>query len=169
MNPIQIQIQKYFEYCMGNGYLNKSAYANDLANVRSQNRLIEAAMDRLMAAQKLKEAAQNQPLPQQQPQTPAQPNAFLRVFQAVTQPVVQMFSWVFTAGQSIALATGNTVGRTVGALEQAFSKVLSFFFGFKKDKNDEKEKRERDDFAETDLFTRRVVDDTQGSGHGSAR
>lgn len=57
-----------------------------------------------------------------------------------------------------------------GQFEKAVSQVITFFFGHKKDKTEEKERRERDDFARTGLFgEERKVEETNKSNMGGGQ
>ncbi len=54
--------------------------------------------------------------------------------------------------------------------EKTVSQVLTFFFGHKKDKTEEKERRNRDDFAKTGLFgEERKVEESAKSDLGGGQ
>jgi hypothetical protein len=169
MPMISLNIRNYIDYCMGFSYLDKPRYADELAANRTENRLWQNQFDQLMSA------VQNMSL-QPAPSADRTPVWVRRVQNALQEtmqffifrPFQQVVNLITPLFQATAAAIGGVVAKTTGMLEKAMSQVLSFFYGFKKDRNEEKERRDKDDFKDTDLFTRRVVDSSFGAGGQSA-
>lgn len=163
-----LQVQKYIEYCMGFGYLNKKRYADDLAQQRGLERVLDARLDQLLkAAQTAVPGAQ---APVAVPPAAQDPTRFQRLLQLLATPFQAVYNRLPMLLPAPLLNTLGAAVTTVRTnLEQALGKILSFFYGFKKEKTEEREKRDKDDFAKTDLFSRRTVDATTGGGHGGKR
>ncbi len=69
----------------------------------------------------------------------------------------------------ISLGTASAIQQSRVFLEAVASKIASFFFGFKKEKAEERERRAKDDFARSDFFTHQTVEATGNGGRGGKR
>lgn len=152
---------------MGFGYLNKRKYADDLAHQRGLDRTIQDGVDRMMRA------AQSAALtPPRDPRAENPPRAPQWIQQGMSwmgnMPRV-LFQWVLPVVVNIPQALQNAVSLPRVAMEQAIGKVLSFFFGEKKLKEEEKERRERDDFAESDFYIKPTVEGSSGAGSNAQK
>ncbi len=165
-----IRIQNYIQYCMGFGYLDAEKYEDDVANQRRIDNVFQEGVDRLMASRLQQDL--NQPVGQvkNQPILPQPVMNFLRKgIQLVMTPFLNVMDKVQNLQQALITSMANLTTKSVALMEFAIGEVLSFFFGYKKERTEEKEKREKDDFAETDLFTKMVTASTTGEGSDGRR
>lgn len=167
---ITLNIYKYIAYCAGFGYLDKRRFADDMAHNRAVNRETQSRLDQLLYT--MQRLATEPVLPQNQFQNPV-----LRTIQNFTHDMLQRFVYIplqrvmgFTVpvAQNIAAAVNGVAVRTLGFLDRAMGQILSFFYGFKKDRQEEQDRRDKDEFPDSDYFTRRVVESTMGGGQGSS-
>lgn len=92
------------------------------------------------------------------------PDPLQRSLQVLLAPAFMALkggSWV---GQILVGLLHATSGGGKAAVEELMGKILSFFHGYKKERIEEREKREKDDFAKSDLFTRFTVNPAHNSG-----
>lgn len=175
--------QRQYWSCMGETVLKKSQYDADAANARENNRSYADQLSRQQTQQQLRVTLPSQTqspfvltsqAPPQPPDTPAQ-----RFIQTLAQNIVRPFVLIQTAlqnaAQQVSQAISQTLQQVPGFIDKAMSQVLSFFFGYKKDTREEKEKRDRNDaaslgmFGESDLFgtSASKVEQKENSGMGS--
>lgn len=166
-----VDVYKHTQYCMGRGYLNKRTYGDAVAQDRSTNRvkrdLVESMMAAARDAQNGREELTARTLPQ--PRNLAQRVAVLlarplltlaNVFQNMPRLPIPFSGFVQGAFQKAGTQ-----------LNQAVANLLSFFFGHKKDNDKVEERKQREDteIAESDLFTKFVVEESNESSMGSGQ
>ena len=164
-----MDIQKYYQYCCGEGYLDKRRYNEDAAFERGQNRVSRDVAETLYtSSQRLANyryggASENpfaaNTLPGYQNFT-----GFQRVLGGLLQPLLNTALLLQALSRSTTLPLPNAfaglLNRSGQQMEAVVGQVLSFFFGHKKDKTDEKEKRELNDLGIPDIFGNRVVEES---------
>ncbi len=165
-----LQISKFLQYCEGFSYLDKKGYDSALAQERNQERVMQYRMDNLQRQQQYQQLnpanlQQTQPMPQQ----PA--NLIQRAFNLlIATPFQNMMQFIAQPFQTVPRALGQMLQLPRQAMEATVSRILSFFFSHKKDKTEEKEVREKNDFAQSDLFTKRTVEASQNNaGQNSSK
>jgi hypothetical protein len=164
-----VDILKHTQYCMGAGYVNKKTYDEAVAQERTTNRVTRDMVENLMRATRDAQAtaAQNnipfsptQNLVQQGVLFLATPLLALSNFlRAIPELPLPLPAFIQNGAQQLG-----------ARLNQAVGQLLSFFFGSRKAKNENEEedleKRDKEDFAQSDLFTRFVVEESNGSSLG---
>lgn len=172
MGPVDVN--KYYLFCMGIGYLDRKRYNADLAHERGLEQVFFARQATENKAQQTAFLQPRQPFFLTQGEARQQQNPVQQFFANLFQPVQGFAAWIarFLPGNNPAQNQQNAAmllqpGRVLAGMESVLNKVVSFFFGFKKDKTEERKKRDDDDFADTDLFTRRTVEKSFAGGQNT--
>jgi hypothetical protein len=169
-----IDIKKYYLFCMGEGYLDKRRYSEDLGHEKQLQRVVQDNQDQtLRQALQLRSARlAGGDIPLQQPLFP-QPTGLQQTLLTVLRPVQVVVANLRALMDAMMqrLAQGNQAAPKGNVLEKLMSQMFVFFFGTKKSQLDEKEKekREAQDFADSDIFGKRVVEGANGSGFSSGQ
>ncbi len=150
------EVKRQYWSCMGETVLKKSQFDQDVANTRAMNRVLIDQMD--LATMK---AIQAQQQPVAQPGVP-------RFLQPIIQRGIQLLQPLINTATNVARAIfvqiPSFIAQSAQALanraEKAVSQILSFFFGHKKEKTEEKEQRDKNEFAMVGLFGDSKVEET---------
>jgi hypothetical protein len=165
-----VDIKKYYLFCMGEAYLDKRRYQDELGQEKMQNRVMRDHLEQAMRAATQPSLTAPRPGLQQQPVLNpfmAPPTFFQRVMQSVTRPLqgaLQFLRNLFRPNANRPQASPQQQVMKGPVLEQIIGQVLGFFFGSKKDKLDEKKQRELEDYNDPEIWSRRMVEETSGSG-----
>lgn len=167
---MMLDIKKYYLYCMGEGYLDKRRYSEDAAHEKMLNRVLQDNLDQTFRA------SQRAPLSQaREPQAFwlnlfPQPSWLQRAVLVVLKPVQVVIVFIRNLFQPPQPRPGEQPFKGA-VLEKMMSQIFAFFFGNKKDKVDEKEKEKRflEDFNDPEIWGKRVVESSNGSGFGGQR
>ena len=153
--------------CNGETVLKKTQYNEDVANHRALQRV-----NTDLLAQFGKQV--------QRAETPPPPPGFLagavravsQFIQQLARPVMQAFTMLAAIPQAVATVFANLgqgVANAGQLAEKAVAGILTFFFGHKKDKTEEKEKRDKADFKQSDFFDDTKVKEGENASMGSGQ
>lgn len=157
--------------CMGETVLKKTKFDQDSAIVRGLNRI-------LLDQQAADSMSQTRIQPPQPPPLPIRMIAALLVpVQQLAQtvlirPAQALMNFVLLLPQTLA-QTGAQLGQAMSRLaDRTIGQLLSFFFGYKKDKTEETEQRDRNDASLLDIFgdnpfTSSRISQKENAGFGS--
>ncbi len=168
-----VDVLKHTQYCMGRGYLNKDTFNEAVAQDRSNNRVQRDLVENMMAAARdaqttgARESFTARQLPQPQ-------NLMQRAVLVLAQPLLALANFFQNIPRLPLPLPGlvqNAFQNAGTQLNQAVANLLSFFFGNKKDNDKVEERKQREDteIAESDLFTRFVVEESHESSMGSGQ
>ncbi len=158
-------VQKYILYCMGFGYFDKRRYDNDMEHERAVNWVLQYKIDQMMKSAQLSMLHPELEHPPELPQLQQLPRPIRVVIQLILNPFQQLAHFVTQIPQALTQAVANLMNPLLESVEATLGKLITFFFGAKKGKTEtEKDNRERDDFSETDLFTRFVTHESSPGG-----
>jgi hypothetical protein len=165
-------INKFYLFCMGEGYLDKRRYQEEVGHEKSINRVLRDTQEATVRfeTRQLSEPRLSIPLP-------SLVNKFFQATQEVVQAFIKPFQTAFSFFRSlfqqekpekpVPFFFGNPFKGPI--LERVISQIFTFFFGDKKDKTEEKEKRNKEDYSQSDVFGKRVVEESNGSGFSSGQ
>lgn len=164
-----IDINKYYLFCMGEGYLDKRRYSDDLGQEKMSQRVMQDNKDLAVLKAQLPRTREPEPLPDLS--LYQNPNLFQKGILFFMKPIQMTMAFVKQMVQLpiqwIALLNAPAKGQL---LERLVSQLFSFFFGGKKDKTEEeKEKRAKEDFNHEDVWGKRAVEGTNASGFSSGQ
>lgn len=168
-----VDVLKHTQYCMGRGYLNKDTFNEAVAQDRSANRVQRDLIETMMAAARdsqtanARESFTARQLPQPQ-------NLMQRAVLVLAQPLLALANFMQNIQRlplPLPAFVQGAVQKAGAQLNQAVANLLSFFFGSKKDNDKVEERKQREDteIAESDLFTKFVVEESNESSMGSGQ
>lgn len=144
-----LEVKRQYWSCMGETVLKKSQFDEDTAQARAANRK-EADINAAMTSVRQQAPFLQPPLLQQPPGF--LPTLVTQVVQVIQRPVQMILNLIQAFPQQLGQTLGQAAQNLANRAEKAISQILTFFFGHKKDKTEEKEKRDRNDAALPDLF-----------------
>lgn len=173
-----VDVNKFTLYCAGKNYVINKKVDAALAEERFGNRVSNDMTEQLMrgAQHQADKTAANQFVQRQLPNLPRPVARFVNVMARFGQAVANMvqnaarqlqqlpdrlMQGIRNFGQRMAQGLNNTFNLLAG-------NILGQFFGFKKanDKVEEREDREQQDLAGSDLFSAQKVNASEGTNLG---
>lgn len=162
-------IKRAYLYCMGESVLDKRKFSEDTALNRQQQRASWDQLSQLQQMNRIQRPNMQGDVPQ--PQMPM-PRFMQGIVQFMARPLalVQQMSQGLQRLVQLPLDAMRAAAQMTGAkLESAVSQILTFFFGFKKDKTEEKEKREQHNFFLDSLTGERKVEESHQGNMGGGQ
>jgi hypothetical protein len=171
-----LDIKKYYLYCMGEGYLDKRRFGEDLSLEKATQRVFQGQQDEtlqkmLLAANR---ANPNQSQPTLMASTPFQQMMF-SLLRPVQVTVSSVREWLSAFLQKLNLPQQQTANPHQAPKGNLFERLLAQVFGFFKPKQkataEEKEREQRflEDHNDESIWGRRFVESSSGAGSGGGQ
>lgn len=170
-----LDIKKYYLYCMGEGYLDKKRFGEDLALEKSTQRVFQGQQDETL--QKMLLAANRGNPMQAQPQmvtiTPFQQMMFalLRPVQVTVSSVREWLSAFLQKMMPQQQPTNPHQAPKGNLFERLLAQAFGFFKPKQKTTAEEKEREQRflEDYNDESVWGRRFVESSSGAGSGGGQ